>query len=47
MSDVQKDVQSDESVLDEGVQEQIDATDQAEEPEELGAPSLAAAIEAL
>jgi segregation and condensation protein B len=47
MSDVKKDVQSDESVLDDGVQEQIDATDQAEEPEELGAPSLAAAIEAL
>ncbi|MSY38954.1 MAG: SMC-Scp complex subunit ScpB [Actinobacteria bacterium] len=34
-------------VLDEGVQEQIEATDQAEEPEELGAPSLSAAIEAL
>ncbi|CAB4622342.1 unannotated protein [freshwater metagenome] len=47
MSDVREDVQSDEMVLDEGVQEQIEATDQAEEPEELGAPSLSAAIEAL
>jgi len=47
MSDVQEDVQSEETVLDEGIQEELDATDAAEEPEELGAPSLAAAIEAL
>ena len=47
MSDVQDDVQSNEAVLDEGIQEELDATDAAEEPEELGAPSLAAAIEAL
>jgi segregation and condensation protein B len=47
MSDVQEDVQSVETVLDEGVQEKLDATDHTEEPEELGAPSLSAAIEAL
>lgn len=47
MSDVQEDVQSEETVLDEGVQEELDSTDAVEEPEELGAPSLAAALEAL
>ena len=47
MSDVQEDVQSEETVLDEGVQEELDSTDAVEEPEELGAPSLASALEAL
>lgn len=47
MSDVQEDVQSEETVMEEGVQEELDATDTVDEPEELGAPSLSAALEAL
>lgn len=47
MSDVQEDVQSEETVTEEGVQEELDATDAVDEPEELGAPSLSAALEAL
>jgi segregation and condensation protein B len=44
---VEQDVQSDETVVEDGIQGELDATEPEQEPEELGAPSLSAAIEAL